>query len=222
MLKDSQFSHILILLVLGYLIFYMTCPETNSEPKESLEPTAHTAPKSVPEPVGISEHFGNESTEEVSAQEIVDAITEDSPVSESEVESPAEDEAEDEAEFLPNDENNNGANVETAFDRNVPNGVDTNAIDFNKNVLKKYDSKNYLPKEVNDKWFDTDFTQAKFKMNNDKLINTDKYVVGADTVGQSLKNATWDLRGTIANPKYKVSPWNNSTYEPDYNLKALC
>ena len=59
-------------------------------------------------------------------------------------------------------------------------------------------------------------------MNNDKLINTDKYVIGVDTVGQSLKNATWDLRGTIANPKYSVSPWNNSTYEPDYNLKALC
>ena len=59
-------------------------------------------------------------------------------------------------------------------------------------------------------------------MNNDKLINTDKYVIGVDTVGQSKKNATYDLRGTIANPKYNVSPWMNSTYEPDYNLKGLC
>jgi len=189
----------------------MTCPETiknepESEPKSEPEPNSEP----YPEPVGVSEHFGNESSE-VSAQEIIDAVTEDSPV-----------ESESGASFLANDETSNGANVDTAFERNVPKGVDTNAIDFNKNVLKKYDSKNYLPKEVNDKWFDTDFTQAKFKMNNDKLINTDKYVVGADTVGQSLKNATWDLRGTIANPKYKVSPWNNSTYEPDYNLKALC
>ena len=125
-------------------------------------------------------------------------------------------------EFQPNVDSEDGADVKVAFDRAVPKGVDTNAIDFNKNVLKKYDSKAYLPQEINDKWFDTDFTQAKFKMNNDKLINTDKYVIGVDTVGQSLKNATWDLRGTIANPKYAVSPWNNSTYEPDYNLKALC
>ncbi len=29
-------------------------------------------------------------------------------------------------------------------------------------------------------------------------------------------------RGTIANPKFSVSPWNNSTYEPDYNIKPLC
>ena len=28
--------------------------------------------------------------------------------------------------------------------------------------------------------------------------------------------------GTIPNPKFIVSPWNNSTYEPDFNLKPLC
>ena len=39
---------------------------------------------------------------------------------------------------------------------------------------------------------------------------------------QSLKNPTYDFRGTIANPKYNVSPWMNSTYEPDYNVKPLC
>ena len=39
-------------------------------------------------------------------------------------------------------------------------------------MSKKYDSKNYLPQEVNDEWFDTDFTQAKNKLNSDSLINT--------------------------------------------------
>ena len=87
--------------------------------------------------------------------------------------------------------------------------------------MKKYDSAQYLPQEINDEWFKTDFTVAQ-KVGNDKLINADKYVVGVDTVGQSLKNASHDLRGTIANPKYNVSPWMNSTYEPDYNIKPLC
>lgn len=224
MLKDSQFSHILILLVLGYLIFYLTCPETKTTNNGSNSET-----NSVYE--GFSdqqENFGaheeqdlpdeehiHESDSEVSVPEITDLSPEDLEEEEHKVD-------EDSTEFKPIDESEDGADVKVAFDRAVPKGVDTNAIDFNKNVLKKYDSKNYLPKEINDKWFDTDFTQAKFKMNNDKLINTDKYVIGVDTVGQSLKNATWDLRGTIANPKYAVSPWNNSTYEPDYNLKALC
>ena len=216
MLKDSQFSHILILLVLGYLIFYLTCPQPKvPENMEVLDKDAIE---------GFAEHEGEKSDDddqedeqtdsEVSVPEITDLSPED-------LKEKASEKVDDESSFKPR-ETSEGTDVKTAFERNIPKGVDTNTVDFNKNVLKKYDSKNYLPKEVNDKWFDTDFTQAKFKMNSDKLINTDKYVVGVDTVGQSLKNATWDLRGTIANPKYMVSPWNNSTYEPDYNLKALC
>ena len=230
MLKDSQFSHILILLVLGYLIFYLTCPETK---------VAESTSSNNTEPVGVyegftsdnnNENFGSHEEDEEEddhdhEHEVDDETEVDVPeitdvsVEEQEESSRVEETTTD---FQPNVDSEDGADVKIAFDRAVPKGVDTNAIDFNKNVLKKYDSKAYLPQEIQDKWFDTDFTQAKFKMNNDKLINTDKYVIGVDTVGQSLKNATWDLRGTIANPKYAVSQWNNSTYEPDYNLKALC
>ena len=46
--------------------------------------------------------------------------------------------------------------------------------------------------------------------------------IGTDTVGQSLKNATYDLRSAPPNPKFVVSPWQNSTIEPDYNIKPLC
>lgn len=53
----------------------------------------------------------------------------------------------------------------------------------------------------------------------DQLFVTDRYVIGTNTVGQSLKNPSYDLRGCPPNPKYVVSPWNNSTYEPDqYNI----
>lgn len=231
MLKDSQFSHILILLVLGYLIFYLTCPETK---------VAESTPSNNSEPVGVyegftsdndynKENFGAHEEDQEEDHEHEHEVDDETEVDVPEITDVSAEEQEESSrveetttDFQPNVDSEDGADVKVAFDRAVPKGVDTNAIDFNKNVLKKYDSKAYLPQEIQDKWFDTDFTQAKFKMNNDKLINTDKYVIGVDTVGQSLKNATWDLRGTIANPKYAVSPWNNSTYEPDYNLKALC
>jgi hypothetical protein len=117
-----------------------------------------------------------------------------------------------------------GAQLEGAFDNQFPNNVPATAppVDLNKDNVTNYNAKDYLPKEINDKWFDTDFSQAKINVNDDQLIVTDKYVIGINTVGQSLKNASYDIRGTVANPKFTISPWNNSTYEPDYNLKSLC
>jgi len=125
--------------------------------------------------------------------------------------------------FEPNDNNtHSGASLNNAFERPVPSSADTDIVDLNKNNVTNYNATDYLPKEINDDWFNTDFSQAKYKMNDDKLINTDKYVVGVNTVGQSLKNASYDIRGAINVPKYTVSPWNNSTIEPDYNIKPLC
>lgn len=33
---------------------------------------------------------------------------------------------------------------------------------------------------------------------------------GINTIGSSLKNPTYDIRGNIPNPKFAVSPWGNS------------
>ena len=102
--------------------------------------------------------------------------------------------------------------------------ADSSAVDLvkmNKTEMKNYNSDDFLPKEVIDGAFD-DYSQAKYNLDNDKLINTERYVIGINTVGQSLKNGSHDIRGTIPNPKFSVSPWNNSTYEPDYNIKPLC
>jgi len=125
--------------------------------------------------------------------------------------------------FVPSDTQvSSGASLDAAFERPVADTTNTDVIDLQKNNVKNYNSKDYLPKEVNDDWFNTDFSQAKYKMNDDKLINTDKYIIGINTVGQSLKNASYDIRGAVNVPKYTVSPWNNSTIEPDYNIKPLC
>jgi hypothetical protein len=127
--------------------------------------------------------------------------------------------------FAPNDESLydfNGSSLTDAFAPPIPPGTNTETVDFKKQNMENYNAKDFLPKEINDEWFETDFSLAKYQLNDDKLINTDRYIIGINTVGQSLKNATYDIRGTVPNPKFIVSPWNNSTFEPDFNLKPLC
>jgi len=123
--------------------------------------------------------------------------------------------------FGPNDSSSVGAELSTAYDNPLPKESCRDCIDFSKNKQRKYNSKDYLPQDINDEWFETDFSNAKYQVNDDKLINTDKYVVGINTVGQSLKNPSYDIRGTIPNPKITVSPWNQSTIEPDFNIKSI-
>lgn len=83
----------------------------------------------------------------------------------------------------------------------------------------EFNNADLLPQEVNKDWFEADFSNARIKIGNDNLINTDRYVVGVNTVGQSLKNPSYDLRPTPPCPKITVSPWNQSTIEPDFNIK---
>jgi hypothetical protein len=46
-------------------------------------------------------------------------------------------------------------------------------------------------------------------------------LIGVNTIGQSLKNASWDLRSEPANPQKPVSIFNNSTYQPDLLRRPL-
>jgi hypothetical protein len=83
--------------------------------------------------------------------------------------------------------------------------------------IDKFDADELLPKESND-WFE-DVTPTKIK--NRHLINIYR-PIGVNTVMSSLKNGTLDLRGDEVNPKTFVSPFLNSSYEPDHNIKGLC
>ena len=47
------------------------------------------------------------------------------------------------------------------------------------------------------------------------------YHVGINSVGSTLRNANMQLRSEIPNPQVKVSPWLQSTIEPDLNRKPL-
>lgn len=46
-------------------------------------------------------------------------------------------------------------------------------------------------------------------------------LIGVNTIGQSHKNASWDLRSEPANPQKPVSIFNNSTYQPDLLRRPL-
>ena len=77
-----------------------------------------------------------------------------------------------------------------------------------------------LPKDENKDWFQV--PNSKFNLMQAIDLEVPEIKIGVDTVGQSRKNATYDLRAAPPNPKFVVSPWSNSTIEPDYNTKALC
>lgn len=47
------------------------------------------------------------------------------------------------------------------------------------------------------------------------------YHVGINTIGTSLRNPSYDLRSEPANPKTLVSPWMQSTIDPDLTRKPL-
>ena len=110
----------------------------------------------------------------------------------------------------------------------APNSTDDQLIDFfgkqmaEKNKQTDFNVTDFLPKELNDEWFNTDLSKAQSQMDASTLIDVSTFCQGVDTIGQSLKNPSYDIRGNIPNPKMAVSPFLNSSYEPDTNIKSWC
>jgi hypothetical protein len=80
------------------------------------------------------------------------------------------------------------------------------------------DPKELLPKQGQNK-----FSALQPTTNDLQGVNLLQagYHIGVDTVGQSLRNANLQLRSEPANPQTAVSPWMNSTMEPDLQRKPL-
>jgi hypothetical protein len=70
-----------------------------------------------------------------------------------------------------------------------------------------------LPADVNSEW------AALNPIGNGNIQTPDLlqagYHIGIDTIGQTLRNPSYDLRSDPIIEKKNVSPWNNSTIEPD-------
>lgn len=121
----------------------------------------------------------------------------------------------------------------TSFFQNVPASSNAGASDqpaiaaFGKQMAQdvnnnSFNIKDFLPQEINEDWFQTDLSGSKDEMDQSTLIDVSKFCQGVDTVGQSLKNPSYDIRGNIPNPKIVVSPFMNSSYDPDTNIKSWC
>lgn len=110
-------------------------------------------------------------------------------------------------EFNPMDETNgNFSSYEQQEERK--NNQDVSPADL-------FDPDRYLPKENYDDWLETQPDAIDVK--NRHLINTVKPI---GVISQTNRNASHDLRSAPPCPKFVVSPWQQSTIEPDTNIKA--
>ena len=76
-----------------------------------------------------------------------------------------------------------------------------------------------LPNDPNSKWAQVN-PMCAGDIAGKNFLNAGA-LVGVNTVGQSLRNASWDLRSEPPNPQVTVSPWQNSTIEPDLSRRPL-
>jgi hypothetical protein len=76
-----------------------------------------------------------------------------------------------------------------------------------------------LPGDPNSKWAQVN-PQSGGDIAGKNFLNAGA-LIGVNTVGQSLRNASWDLRSEPPNPQMQVSPWFQSTISPDLGRRPL-
>jgi hypothetical protein len=76
-----------------------------------------------------------------------------------------------------------------------------------------------LPKDQNSQWTALNPVGGN-SINMPDLLQAG-YHVGLDTIGQTLKNANYQLRSDPIIEKRDIGPWMNSTIEPDYGRVPL-
>ena len=218
---------IVILVVLGVAIYFLTKPSSHETPKMQKK---NNSPSNVPAPV-VKEQFANirrnvegfgkrqrlndplesqydKFPGDFTAKDIVDS-------SEKSEQNTDGDKSQHKAHV-------NKTQVEpvttgNAFGRLLPEGTDPNAMPDVKNDAT-FNKDDFLPKDSNKKWFDkvVDLDDsALFKAKPETFI-------GVDTQGQSLRNASRDLRGEVglANPRGSFV-WNNPTIGHDNNRRPM-
>ena len=98
---------------------------------------------------------------------------------------------------------------------NVPNGSTTSTYGLSPvpRANPQYDPSELLPKDINSQWAQLNPAgSADFK--NVNLLKAGS-LIGIDTIGSTLRNANLQERSEPPNPTTSVSPWLNTTIEPD-------
>lgn len=116
---------------------------------------------------------------------------------------------------------NNAMNTEQFANPSTPSEVPFAAGNAPSNCYPKnqLNPKELLPADPNSKWAQVN-PQGAGDIAGKNYLNAGA-LIGVNTVGQSLRNASWDLRSEPANPQVAVSPWFNSTIEPDVNRRTM-
>jgi hypothetical protein len=118
----------------------------------------------------------------------------------------------------PASQNSSNAGVGTDYTL----GVDQNLANPSGRVMQT--ATDLRPQEINSGWFNSPYDRdSQLKIENGNLLAsaTGQAKIGIDTIGQSLKNASYDIRGSVPIVKFDIGPFNNSTIEYDYNVKSL-
>lgn len=76
-----------------------------------------------------------------------------------------------------------------------------------------------LPGDSNSKWAQVN-PSGQGDLQDQNFLNAGHHI-GSNTVGQTLRNANRQLRSDPPNPQVSVSPWMQTTIEPDTNRKPL-
>ena len=76
-----------------------------------------------------------------------------------------------------------------------------------------------LPADANSTWAQVN-PAGQGDLKDQNFLNAGHHI-GINTVGQTLRNANWGLRSEPPNPQVKVSPWMQTTIEPDTNRRAM-
>lgn len=94
-------------------------------------------------------------------------------------------------------------------------GVQTVTGGVSQNCLKQQaaNPQDLLPKDSNSGWAAAS-PRGAGELANVNLLKAGHHA-GIDTVGGTLRNANLQLRSEPPNPRTQVSPWSNSTIEPD-------
>ena len=84
---------------------------------------------------------------------------------------------------------------------------------------QQLDADDLLPKDNSSLWAQVNPSgEGSLK---DKNFLQSGYHIGINTVGQTLRNPNQQLRSEPPNPQVKVSPWLQTTIEPDLGRKPL-
>jgi hypothetical protein len=116
--------------------------------------------------------------------------------------------------FANGDDNSSNDMDYLSMDENFKN--ERNSSNFPKEQLNADD---LLPKDDSSLWAQVNPSgEGSLK---DRNFLQSGYHIGINTVGQTLRNANQQLRSEPANPQVKVSPWLQTTIEPDMGRKPM-